>query len=53
MKGIFWGDCTRIFKNNGKDNRIEKYTIEEYPRTNIEVKMLFTALPPGFGSHKL
>ena len=45
MKGIFWGDCTRIFKNNGKDNRIEKYTIAE---CHIEVEMLDDSLTLWF-----
>lgn len=48
MKGIFWGDCTRIFKNNGKDNRIEKYTIEECQSRDIEVEMLVDGLTPWF-----
>ena len=48
MKGIFWGDCTRIFKNNGIDKRIEKQTIEEDQSTDMEVKILLTSLPPGF-----
>ena len=48
MKGIFWGDCTRIFKNNRKNNRIGTNTIEEDQNTDMERQMLLTALPPDF-----
>ena len=48
MKGIFWGDCTHIFKNNGKDNRIDKLTIEECQSKDSEVEMVVKSLTPWF-----